>query len=186
VACSHSGPSGIVATRNRSIRNRSIHQTSRDILLLKLIFVPWGQVAQTCPQLLTGLCGGFRRNQMKRPRRSIPYAYTPIPNRFIEEWLANLGHAELRVYLAIMRLTWGFGRTKDVLSIAQIAKTGRMSRSGVDRALHNLRDAGLLAMAGPHKRAKTCEILFPRNIKIGNVTAMTLPAHSVTSGLTLP
>lgn len=118
---------------------------------------------------------------MRQPRKPIPYAYTPIPNRFIEEWPASLGHAELRVYLSIMRLTWGFGKPSDALSITQIVKTSQLSRATVNRALKALREAGLLTMAGTPRKAKVCEIQFPRNLKITRLTALTLVKSSLGS-----
>ena len=117
----------------------------------------------------------------KLPRKPIPYAFTPVPNRFIEEWLTELSHAELRVYLSIMRLTWGFGKASDPLSITQIVKTSELSRSTVNRATRSLKQRGLVTIAGTPRKAKTFEIQFPRNLKITRLTALTLVKASLGS-----
>ncbi len=35
---------------------------------------------------------------------------TPVPDEIFDEWLAVLGHAELRVLLYIVRRTFGFDK----------------------------------------------------------------------------
>ncbi len=107
-------------------------------------------------------------------KRSIPFAFTPIHTRFIEDWLSELTHAELRVHLVIMRLTWGYGKRVDTISYAQIIEVSRLSRSTVRRAIAVLREYGLLKTAGASRKALLFEVLFPRRFKITGSKALTL------------
>ncbi len=106
--------------------------------------------------------------------RSIPFAFTPIHTRFIEEWLPELTHAELRVHLVIMRLTWGHGKRADTISYTQIVEVAQLSRSTVKRAVAVLREYGLLVAEGTPRKAMLFEVLFPRRFKIARSKLVTL------------
>ncbi len=55
---------------------------------------------------------------------------TPVPDEIFDEWLAVLGHAELRVLLYIVRRTFGFDkRGGDTISYRQFTD-GITTRDG--------------------------------------------------------
>lgn len=57
--------------------------------------------------------------------------YSQIPNEFLDKWMPHLGDAELRVILAVMRLTFGFHRQTVRASITTIHEMTGLSRQGV-------------------------------------------------------
>ena len=83
---------------------------------------------------------------------------TPVPDEIFDDWLAVLGHAELRVLLYIVRRTFGFDkRGGDTISYRQFTegittRDGRVldqgcgvsNRTNLSRALHQLEERGLI------------------------------------------
>jgi hypothetical protein len=83
---------------------------------------------------------------------------TPVPDEIFDEWLAVLGHAELRVLLYIVRRTFGFDkRGGDTISYRQFTdgittRDGRVldrgcgvsNRTNLSKALKNLEERGLI------------------------------------------
>ena len=83
---------------------------------------------------------------------------TPVPDEIFDEWLAVLGHAELRVLLYIVRRTFGFDkRDGDTISYRQFTagittRDGRVldrgcgvsNRTNVANALRKLEGRGLI------------------------------------------
>lgn len=56
--------------------------------------------------------------------------FTQIPNDLFDYWLPHLGEVELKVLLVIMRKTFGWHRTSDMISISQIEKlTGSIPKN---------------------------------------------------------
>jgi phage replication O-like protein O len=81
---------------------------------------------------------------------------TQIPDVILDQWMAALSGAELKVLLYVARRTYGFGKESDNISISQLAEgikrrdgtsldhgTG-LSRSGVKTACNSLIERGLL------------------------------------------
>lgn len=83
---------------------------------------------------------------------------TPVPDEIFDEWLAVLGHAELRVLLYIVRRTFGFDkRGGDTISYRQFTegittRDGRVldrgcgvsNRTNLSKALQKLEGRGLI------------------------------------------
>lgn len=65
--------------------------------------------------------------------------YTQAPNIFFDEMMAQMGEAELRVALVIMRETFGWHRAGKVMSLSYLQKATGMSRQGVKNGI----DAGI-------------------------------------------
>lgn len=89
------------------------------------------------------------------PRYLVPNS-TQIPDVILDDWMAVLSGAELKVLLYVARRTYGFGKDADNISLNQIAAgmfrrdgtplnrgTG-LSRSGVKVACNSLIEKGLL------------------------------------------
>jgi len=57
--------------------------------------------------------------------------YTQIPNLLLDEHLAGMGEAELKVTLVIARQTIGWQKEKDKLSVTQLMEKTGLSRQGV-------------------------------------------------------
>ena len=70
--------------------------------------------------------------------------HTQIPNDLFDLHLPNLGHAELKILLAILRETLGFHRRKKRLSITAIQKLTGLARSSVQAGCDSLAETGLV------------------------------------------
>ena len=57
--------------------------------------------------------------------------FTQIPNLLLDEQMAVMGDAELRVTLAIARQTFGWHKESDLISLSQLIKMTGLSRQGV-------------------------------------------------------
>jgi len=64
--------------------------------------------------------------------------HTQIPNILFDELLKDLKEGELRVLMVIMRQTFGWHKTWDVISISQLAKKTGMEKKSVHRSLQTL------------------------------------------------
>jgi len=95
-------------------------------------------------------------------RRKIPFAYCPLPLSYIDTWMPHISLQAHQVFTILMRKTWGFNKETDVLAIAEIVRMGSLSRSGVDRALRELRTCGLIRCDGPVKHPKTITVVLSR------------------------
>ena len=56
--------------------------------------------------------------------------YTPVPDELFDELLADLGHAELKALLYIIRRTFGFKKDADSISFSQFL-TGITTKDGI-------------------------------------------------------
>lgn len=107
---------------------------------------------------------------MAKMRRSIPFAFTPIPNHFLEFQMKNLIETDLRVYLTIMRMTWGFNKPKDTIAVSQICEKAGIPRRTVELSLKRLRANGHLKTEGSARRVQSFELLIPKNFKAGTAS----------------
>ncbi len=57
--------------------------------------------------------------------------YTQIPNLLLDDLLPYMGEAEMRVTLALTRLTFGYHRDKVEVSLSKLQEATRLSRQGV-------------------------------------------------------
>ena len=60
-----------------------------------------------------------------------PPNYTQIPNIILDDVIKDMGEAELKVFLAIARKTFGWHKKKDKLSLTQLQELTGLSRQGV-------------------------------------------------------
>jgi phage replication O-like protein O len=70
--------------------------------------------------------------------------YTQIPNVILDDYLAVMKPAELRVVLAIARQTFGWHRESEQLSIAELEAMTGMSRQGVLNGLNDAIESGII------------------------------------------
>ncbi len=104
-------------------------------------------------------------------RRKIPFSYCPLPLAYMDTWMPVLSLQAHQVYTILIRKTWGFNKETDTLAIAEIVRLSVLSRSGVDRALRELRDCGLIKCDGPAKHPKTITVILSRLLqKPGDTT----------------
>lgn len=69
--------------------------------------------------------------------------YTRVPNALLDN-MHELGNAELRVLLAVIRKTAGFQKSCDVISVSQVADMTGLTRRNAHEALQALVTAGYL------------------------------------------
>jgi phage replication O-like protein O len=100
--------------------------------------------------------------------------WTKIPNDLLDH-MGDLGNAELRVLLAIIRKTAGYRKVEDVVSFSQFESLTGLGRQHIKGALDRLLAKGLIA----REPAKRSSFLY-RLVTLGNQ----LP--TVTSNPTLP
>ena len=74
-----------------------------------------------------------------------PPNYTQTPNDLFDHWLPFLSEAELKVLLVIMRKTFGWHKTHDVISISQLTHHTGMLRETVIRAAKSLQNKGVIS-----------------------------------------
>jgi len=95
--------------------------------------------------------------------------YTKIPNALLDS-MAELGNAELRVLLAIIRKTAGWGKACDVISLTQIGNMTGLARRHIIKALASIEDQGWIAKE-PAKRNGFCYRLVPLGNQSPKVTS---------------
>ncbi len=72
-----------------------------------------------------------------------PPNYTPIPNELLDR-MDDFTPAEFKVLMAICRKTFGWHKQREVISLTQLEKMTKLSRSSVHDALTALDERGLL------------------------------------------
>ena len=70
--------------------------------------------------------------------------YTQTPNAFLDEHLPDMGHAECKVVLAVIRQTFGWHKRKDRLSISQLMDLTGLSNRGVIDGIQSAMGRGVL------------------------------------------
>ena len=70
--------------------------------------------------------------------------FVPIPNAYIDRYLADLSGAELKVLLAILRRTVGWRKESDEISIEQLQQMTGLARNSVRAGLRGLLERGLV------------------------------------------
>ena len=88
--------------------------------------------------------------------------FVPIPNAYIDRYLADLSGAEVKVLLAILRRTAGWRKESDEISLSQIEKMTGLDRKSVIAGLRGLLKRGLIAQtkdsAGSRAASYTCVV----------------------------
>ncbi len=72
--------------------------------------------------------------------------FTQVPNVFFDELLPDLGNAELRVLLVIVRQTYGWRKLEDAISLSQLEKWTGMTRRSVSEATKQLVARGCIVI----------------------------------------
>lgn len=70
--------------------------------------------------------------------------FTMIPDVLLDRQLRELGHAELKVLLVIMRKTYGWQKDADRISLSQLAQLTGLNRRSVMRATGSLEQQGYI------------------------------------------
>lgn len=70
--------------------------------------------------------------------------FTMIPDVLLDRQLPELGHAELKVLLVIMRKTYGWQKDADRISLSQLAELTGLSRQSVSTATQTLEERGYI------------------------------------------
>jgi phage replication O-like protein O len=83
--------------------------------------------------------------------------YTQTPNDLFDHWLPLLNEGELKVLLVIMRKTFGWHRTHDVISVSQLSKYTGMLEETVIKAAKSLQNKGVITreVSGPIGKQQT-------------------------------
>ena len=79
-------------------------------------------------------------------RRAKKPTYTKCPNVFLDYWMPRLGHAELKVLLAITRKTFGWGKELegDPISYSQLMRATGLSKKPIIKAIESLEERQLI------------------------------------------
>jgi len=70
--------------------------------------------------------------------------YTQTPNLFLDEHLPEMGHAETKVVLAVIRKTFGWHKDEDRISVSQFEELTGLSRQGVQNGIKDAMQRGVL------------------------------------------
>lgn len=70
--------------------------------------------------------------------------FTQVPDVLFDQLLPDLGHAELKVLLVIMRKTFGWRKDADAISLSQLAEGTGLSRRSVQTATSSLEEGGYI------------------------------------------
>lgn len=70
--------------------------------------------------------------------------YTQTPNLLLDEHLPDMGHAETKVVLVVVRKTMGWHKRADVISLTQLEKLTGLSRQGVLNGIEDAIERGVL------------------------------------------
>jgi hypothetical protein len=93
-----------------------------------------------------------------RKRERPNFQWIALPKSFCG-WLPYLERSELRVYLLVLRHTWGWSKREDAIPQNQFIEELGLSRSALQEAIHNLEKYQLLRITRRHRLASIYEIL---------------------------
>ena len=85
--------------------------------------------------------------------------YTQTPNDLFDNFISEMGEAELKVILAIIRGTFGYHRNEFVLSIRKIAKMTGLSINGVRAGAKAAEERGLIERVINKKRSTIWKVV---------------------------
>ena len=72
--------------------------------------------------------------------------YTQVPDEVFDTLLQDLGYAELKVLLVIIRQTFGWKKTEDDISLSQIEQMSGLNQKSVLSGLRLLLERGLIIL----------------------------------------
>lgn len=87
--------------------------------------------------------------------------HTQMPNILLDEHMAKMGEAELRVVLAVCRKTFGWHKDKDMISFSQLQQLTGLSRESVSTGVQQALARGVL---GRTKRGNSFEYWLVVNL----------------------
>lgn len=70
--------------------------------------------------------------------------YIQLENHFFDYWLPKLGHAEIKVFLMILRKTVGWNKPSDKFAMSQIMETTGLSKPSCVQGIKDLVKRGLI------------------------------------------
>lgn len=114
---------------------------------------------------------------------------TQTPNDLFEKCMKNMGEAELKVTLAVIRKTLGWHKDKDAISWSQIHEMTGLSRSSIQDGIAKAVEHGYIEIAGKGKRGVNVFRLVVNSDQSTSPTSTsspTLPVEPLTSSPTLP
>lgn len=107
--------------------------------------------------------------------------YTQTPNDLFDSLMAEMGDAELRVVLAAVRLTLGFHKRYDAISLTTFQRLTGLSRQGVIDGISLAIANGLIQEVGQGKRGVK---LYELVINVDQSTSLTSQGSDQSSNLT--
>jgi len=73
-----------------------------------------------------------------------PPRYTQTPNSLLDTHMPDMGEAELKVVLAVVRQTFGWHKRKDKISLSQLEELTGLTRKSVIAGIEQARERGVL------------------------------------------
>lgn len=113
--------------------------------------------------------------------------YTMTPNAFFDVHMRDMGEAELRVTLAVIRKTMGYHKKRDAISYSQIQELTGLSRTSTQDGINAAIEHGYIRRAGIGKRGVNIFELVVKDDQSTNATStgsLTLPVTSSPTLLT--
>lgn len=94
----------------------------------------------------------YRQQHQEQPEKRMQDGFVAVPNSMMDALLsADLTGRQLKMALAIIRKTIGFGKAEDDCTITQLAEVAGIDRSDASRAIQSLIDSNVVsARKGRH------------------------------------
>lgn len=112
--------------------------------------------------------------------------YTQTPNQLFDEHMKNMGEAELRVTLAVIRKTMGFHKDRDAISYSQIMEMTGLSRTSTQAGIDKAIEHGFIEIVAHGKRGVNVFSLVVKPDQSTSTTSTGSVTLPVTSSVTLP
>lgn len=96
----------------------------------------------------------------------IPFPFTPIPLVIMDSWLKDLSGDEFKVFCYIIRKTFNFTKSEDIIPRSQIVKATGIPLGTVKKAISALVSKNLLTISGPKNKHRKYIVNFDKPRKI--------------------
>ena len=106
---------------------------------------------------------------------------TQVPNVLLDEVIPTLKPAAVRILLAIVRFTYGFGKPADRISFTRLAKVTGLSRWGVNGAVDELRAREIIIVKPGAKGRGANEYSLNLDISTGQLVRNNDQSYNLTS-----
>lgn len=87
--------------------------------------------------------------------------FTQTPNMLFDLVMRDMGEAELKVVLCVIRKTYGYHKSKDAISLTQIQEMTGLSRQGAVNGVDAAINRGVLEKAGTYKGITVYQLVNP-------------------------